>query len=98
MKKLLALFPAFLMFSFVFAQETEEVIESVELSPEAYISVNTMVYYYIGGLVIFLILYFIVMKIVKNKQSSSLFREMESIAQLPENEKSSLWSELFDTE
>jgi hypothetical protein len=68
MKNLLALFSAVLMFSVAFAQETEEVIESVEiLLPETYTSENTMVYYYVGGLIIFLILYFIVMKIVKNK-------------------------------
>jgi flagellar biosynthesis/type III secretory pathway M-ring protein FliF/YscJ len=96
MKKLLASFPAILMFSVAFAQETEEVVESVELPPETYTSVNTMVYYYVGGFVIFLILYFIVTKIVKNKQSASLSQEMESIAQLPENEKSALWNELFD--
>lgn len=96
MKKSLALISGFLTFSFTFAQETEEMIESVELSPETYTSSNTMIYYYIGGLVVFLILYFIVMKIVKNKQSSSLSREMESIAHLSENEKSLLWNELFD--
>lgn len=96
MKKLSTLFTSLLFSSVAFAQEAEEIVETTSAVAEYTTGIPTMVYYYIGGLVIFMILYFVVTKFVKNKNSNYLTGEADKFAQMSDVEKNELLAPLFE--
>jgi ABC-type phosphate transport system permease subunit len=106
MKQLLSLLALALTLPFAaaplaFAQEeaTPEAVETVPTSIADYTTgIPTTVYYYIGGLLVFFILYFVVTKVVKNKGDAFKFGQFAEIEQKSEAEKEAMLDFLFDKE
>jgi hypothetical protein len=60
--------------------------------------IPTMVYYYVAGLIVFMILYFLVMKVVKGKGDAYRADKLAEITQKSEKEKQALLDSLFEKE